>query len=246
MMSLFKSVEGIILSKVPCREKDLIANLLLRSGHRIGVLFYGGRVGKQAALLEVGNMLKLQVRRSKSRADDGLYSANEWSVIWRYRHIRNNYRAYYTLCFYVEIISKLSTEENLFAFSSANNERDSSNVTSADAGIFRVFSNAVFYLEDATTKSATPDFVQALTLFLCKLLYEAGIAPSSPKSEASGENTYRILTRVKDLKYSDYRLLDYENTTGAFYELYNYLCHHCHWHKHSIKSFALIDQDILQ
>ena len=38
-------IEGLILSKVPYDERHVIANLLLRSGRKVSVVFYGGRGG---------------------------------------------------------------------------------------------------------------------------------------------------------------------------------------------------------
>ena len=38
-------IEGIVTSKIPYDERHIIANVILRNGKKVSVVFYGGRGG---------------------------------------------------------------------------------------------------------------------------------------------------------------------------------------------------------
>lgn len=165
-----QKIEGILLSKIPYRERDLIGKLLLRSGKRVSVIFYGGRGGgskMKPSLLELGHMLSVELKRSNENQE--LYSAKEWSVLWAAEHIRFEHQAFYLLCLMLEMAVKISLEDNL------HDEHQQFDLESE--GIFRVLSNGIFYLEEAV-KNKDFKLGQHLPLFLGKNMLEQGIFPS--------------------------------------------------------------------
>ncbi len=40
-----KKIEGILIKKIPYKERDIIGTLLLRSGMQVSAIFYGGAGG---------------------------------------------------------------------------------------------------------------------------------------------------------------------------------------------------------
>ncbi|MBF0206822.1 MAG: hypothetical protein HQK53_08010 [Oligoflexia bacterium] len=178
-------LEGILLTKVLYRERDLIVNLLLRSGRKIGVILYGVRSSNAkknrgfagvvgVASVELGQMLKLEARKSKSRGSDGLFSANEWSVLWNHRYLRGNYRAFFLLCFYLEVLTKSAVEEEIWPY-----DGHRSSGQRQDEMLFAVASNAIFYLERCLRQE--PSLERHKEIFLAKILYALGIAPNLKK-----------------------------------------------------------------
>ena len=86
-------IEGILIRKIPYQDRHIIGTLLLRSGRKVSVLFYGGQGGGKklkSSTLELGHMLRVELGRSKSTSD--LYRAKEWSPIWIHEKIANNWR----------------------------------------------------------------------------------------------------------------------------------------------------------
>lgn len=160
-------IEGLILTKTPYRERDLICKLLLRSGNKVTVIFYGGRGGgskKKSSELELGHMLKVELRKGGKPTE--MYSAKEWSLIWHHQKLRTNHSAFYLLCLYLEISNKISVEEDLSLDGTAENKR-----------IFHVLSNAIFYLEDALVNGQF-DLSLHLSMFLAHSMLAQGVYPS--------------------------------------------------------------------
>jgi len=186
-------VEGLLIYKTPYQEKHLITKLLLRSGKRISVIFYGGR-GKKGSL-DLGHMLSVEIARSKST--DTIYKASEWSIIWTPNLLRGNFEAFSLMCFYFEVISKLSLEESL------HDEDDTH-----QSGLFSVISNGIFYLEQ-TIKAQTFVKEQQLLLFLGKLTLEQGIYP-----------------RMKSCVFCDQNLED-RKTLALLFEKGGFSCNLC-------------------
>ncbi|MCK5882425.1 MAG: recombination protein O N-terminal domain-containing protein [Bacteriovoracaceae bacterium] len=163
-------VEGIIITKVPYRDRDLICKLLLRSGKRISVLFYGGRGGgskKKSSVLELGHMLALELKRSNSNSD--MQIAKEWNPIWVHNKLRNDHRAFYLMCLFLEVILKISLEENL--------HDDNAGFDQESEGIFRVLSNGIYHIE-ASLKKGDFKSHQHLGAFIGKNMLEQGIFPA--------------------------------------------------------------------
>lgn len=164
------NVEGIIIQKTPYKERDLICHVLLRSGKTLPVYFYGGRGGgkkSKGSFLEIGFMLKLQLREQRKSLDTAIYIAKEYSLVWGSDHIRSNYQALCLLSFYLEVTSKLALSEDL-----------KSQHGDEFAGLFKVVSNAIFFLDDALAKDNFKLYNQ-LFLFLSKLTMELGILPDT-------------------------------------------------------------------
>jgi len=163
-------IEGLILSKMAYRERDLLLKILLRNGKQISVVIFGGQGGgkkKKPSQLEVGYMLKLEL--SPSRSTD-LYRVKEWSHLWTHQKIRYNFRAYYLLCFYLDFIGKVAMKDELYSPHSPFDEDFE--------GVFRILSNAIFYLEeDVTEVGENLETSKHLFLFLSKLLVVQGVFP---------------------------------------------------------------------
>ncbi|MEC7275629.1 MAG: hypothetical protein VXV96_04845 [Bdellovibrionota bacterium] len=163
-------IEGILIRKVPYQDRHVIGTLLLRSGRTLSVLFYGGQGGgkkHKASTLELGYMMKIELSQSKKNAE--LHRAKEWLPLWSYEHIRLNHKAFTTMCFYLEMVSNIAPEEDLF---DQHSDFDESMV-----GLFRVLSNAVVHLEERL-KVGRCDPKSEMVIFLGKLLVEQGVFPS--------------------------------------------------------------------
>ena len=172
-------VEGIILSKTPYQERHLICRLLLRSGEKISAIFYGGQGGgkkKKSSFLEVGHLIKVEITRAKKNAQ--IYSIKEWSLVWHHDAIRMNHKAFYLLCFFLELSDKLVVEADLFEGDYEKRLNDDS--------IFKVLSNGIFHLERRLSNGADC-FDNDLFLFLSKLLIQEGIFPERNNCVLSGE-----------------------------------------------------------
>ncbi len=163
-------VEGLILSKTPYQERHSIARLLLRNGKRISVMFYGGQGGgakKKGTTLEIGNMLRLEV--SQGKRTDHLYKAREWMALWYHKQIRYQHKAFYLMCFMVELIEKLSIDDDL-------HDANRLEIEEASSGLFSVLSNAIFSMDQ---RLEVDQFKMEgdLCFFLAKLLIEQGVFP---------------------------------------------------------------------
>ncbi|MBC7539412.1 MAG: recombination protein O N-terminal domain-containing protein, partial [Bacteriovorax sp.] len=132
-------IEGIVLSKIPYDERHIIAHLLLRSGRKVSVVFYGGRGGgvkQKSSVIELGFMLSVELRTSKSTGE--IYHAKEWNLVWHHDLVRLDHSAFYVMCFFLEIINKVSPSENLHEVHEENVEM---------VGLFTTLSNALVHLE---------------------------------------------------------------------------------------------------
>lgn len=170
MLQMNHKVEGILINKTPYRDRDLVAKILLRSGKKISVLFYGGMGGGKKVkpgILELGHMFQIELKTSKEGQD--LYVAKEWTALWTASSIRFDHRAFYLLCMMVELTSKLALDDNLHdPHQSFDRESE---------GIFKVLSNGLFYLDQAV-KEKHFKLGQHLPLFLAKNMLEQGIFPA--------------------------------------------------------------------
>lgn len=164
-------IEGILISKMPYKERHLIGKVLLRTGHNVSCLFYGGQGGgksNKGTILELGNMLKIELQRVGKASTSELYSAKEWKSIWMHQNIRNQYRAYYVMCLYFEMMLKLSPPIALKGYDSSHDLENE--------GLFRVASNALVYLDDNLPVDDR-ESANHFAIFLGKLLIELGIYP---------------------------------------------------------------------
>ncbi len=163
-------IEGIILSKTPYKERDLICNLLLRSGKKTSVYFYGGRgggKGNKGSILEVGFMLAVELGRKKRSVETEINIAKEYQLLWRADKIRENFQAFYLSCFYLEYLAKIAIEEN---FHEEGHEEHQ--------GLFNVLSNGLYFLDESLGKDQF-ELPSHLFIFLTKLSAQLGIAPDT-------------------------------------------------------------------
>ena len=217
-------VEGIILSKTPYQDRHLICRVLLRNGEKISGIFYGGQGGgkkKKSSLLEVGYLIKMELTRAKTNAQ--IFSIKEWSLQWHHDEIRKNHRAFYVLCFFLELSEKLVVDADLF-------EGNYENEKSLDS-IFKVLSNGIFQLEKRLFLNKN-DFSVDVFLFLSKILIQEGIFPERNHCVLSGEGLEEVMQLVlldeqggfADSSYINTDMLDSRLTTIQATELWTLLC----------------------
>lgn len=176
---LITKLEGIVLSKALFKERNLIANILLRDGQKCSVLFYGGAGGgknKKGGLIEVGHLLQIELRPSGSLGKGQyLAVAKEWMPLWSPDRIRYFYPAYLLCCLFLELVEKTSPENDP---SSPQKEQ----MVEQKGGTFRVLSNALFFLNQDLLNSKIEQNSSRLDLhlaiFLGKILAELGLYPN--------------------------------------------------------------------
>ncbi len=155
-------VKAMVLSKKIFKDRHLISDVLLEDGSKKTVLFFGGQGGgakSKPSTVELGFALNLSLKESsKSR----IYNCKEWSVHWRHLSIENNYKAYFLLNFFCEVINNVSFEDM--------------NESSEVGELYTILSNACFYL-DESLKQDDFDMYRSTFMFLGKLLYSLGIFP---------------------------------------------------------------------
>ena len=171
-------IEGIIISKIPYDERHVIAHLLLRSGRKVSVVFYGGRGGgakQKSSIIELGFMLAIELRVSKSTGD--IYHAKEWNLIWHHDLIRLNHSAFYLLCFFLEVINRVSPNENLHEIHEENVEM---------VGLFSTLSNSLVHLEKCLKNNSFFTHSHSV-IFLTKSLLHLGVFPERENCTLCGE-----------------------------------------------------------
>ncbi|MCB9092603.1 MAG: DNA repair protein RecO [Halobacteriovoraceae bacterium] len=158
-------LQGILLNKKKFQERNLIADIILRNGHRTSAIFYGGQGGgkkHKPSQLEVGNLVSFPLLRKPKEGQ--MQAIREWKLDWEHIEIRKNYKAFYLLHFYSELIRKVIPDEQRFD-------------QNQDGEFFNLLSNAIFYLENSLVQN---NFLKSnhLSLFLVKLLYYLGVYPA--------------------------------------------------------------------
>lgn len=181
---MITKVEGIILSKTPFKDRHLVCRLLLRNGERISAIFYGGQGGgtkKKSSSLELGYLVKVELTRAKPNSS--IFSVKEWTLSWHHKQIRENHRAFYLLCSFLEVSDKLTVDANLFdSLYEEQVLRDS---------MFKVLSNSIFFLEKRVQEKKP--ISNDLFIFLGKTLIDQGVFP---------ERSHCVLSGV-DLSYAE-------------------------------------------
>lgn len=161
-------VEGIVLSKIPYDERHIIAHLLLRTGRKISVVFYGGRGGgkkQKSSIIELGFMLSVELSQAKTNTE--IYHAKEWNMVWHHDMIRDNHSAFYLMCFFLEVINKIAPTENLHDVHEENTEM---------VGLFTSLSNALVHLERSLKEKSFYSHSHSV-VFLTKTLLHLGVFP---------------------------------------------------------------------
>lgn len=253
--------EGIVISKVPYKERDLIVKLLLRSGLMASYYIYGGQGGGKhykPSQFELGSMMKIQIkeRRMKNTEGSELMTAAEYQRIWEPQKIRHEIRGFYLACLFSEIIQKFALTFHPDHEGHAHDHE----------GIFNVMSNALFYLDDSLIKDKfVPE--QQLSLFMVKLLHHLGIMPETDNCGLCGNDLLKIgatflisegqfaclqcvaaedhkglLIRLKTGNATRYA--EYENLKGTSFQeadkLIQFFCHHFHLKPFELKSYSLL------
>ena len=172
------TTEGLILDKVPFQDRHLICRLLVRSGEKISVMFYGGRGGgkkKGPCVLDLGTMVR--VYPVVGRATGGLYKSRQWSVLWRHEGIRDCYRSFGLLCFYLEVAAKMALEgEGSGGGGSGSYGRR----------LFLATGNALRLLEENSRRRDRRPYFES-SLFLAKVLIAEGVFPEVFRCVATGD-----------------------------------------------------------
>ncbi len=171
-------IEGLVLSKVPYDERHVIAHLLLRSGRKISVVFYGGRGGgkkQKSSVIELGFMLSVELQQAKTNTE--IYHAKEWNLVWHHDKIRLHHNAFYLMCFFLEIITKIAPVENLHDVHHENTEM---------VGLFTSLSNALVHLERCLIQESFFSHSHAV-IFLTKTLLHLGVFPEREHCTLCGE-----------------------------------------------------------
>lgn len=172
-------IEGLVLSKIPYDERHIIAHLLLRSGRKVSVVFYGGRGGgakQKSSVIELGFMLSIELQKTSSAKD--IYHAKEWSLVWHHDLLRQNFTAFYLVCFFLEVINKISPSENLHEVHDDNVEM---------VGLFATLSNALVAIEKSLALNGFYPHSHAV-IFLTKILLHLGVFPERENCTICGIN----------------------------------------------------------
>lgn len=160
-------VEGILIYKVPFKERDIIAKVLSRRGTLHTFYFYGGQGGgksQKPGLLELGRMIKVIPAERKIKTDQEIRVAKEWNILWEGRKIRESFLAFSLMSFILELMGKISVPD------------DDDDVVSDFEGLFNVVSNFLFFL-DKSLEEKDFEIHQHLNLSLIKLVYHLGVVP---------------------------------------------------------------------
>lgn len=254
--------EGIVIHKVPYKERDLIVKLLLRNGLVGSFYIYGGQGGgknHKPTIFEIGSMVKIMIKDQRTKIDSSdLMISAEHQRVWEPQSIRHDIKAFYLVCMYFELIQKFSISFQQGTSDYENNDHD---------GIFSVVSNALFYLEDSLIKKQF-NAHQHLTLFMVKLLFHLGIMPDTDNCSycqsdlmenesvvflaangqfgcqlcSQGDNEKGFLLRIKkgyQTKYQDYAAFLGTNFSECD-KLIQYFCHQYHLRPVELKSYGLL------
>ncbi len=254
--------EGIVIHKVPYKERDLIVKLLLRNGLVGSFYIYGGQGGgknHKPTIFEIGSMVKIMIKDQRTKIDSSdLMISAEHQRVWEPQSIRHDIKAFYLVCMYFELIQKFSISFQQGTSDYENNDHD---------GIFSVVSNALFYLEDSLVKKQF-NAHQHLTLFMVKLLFHLGIMPDTDNCSycqadlmenesvvflaangqfgcqlcSQGDNEKGFLLRIKkgyQTKYQDYAAFLGTNFSECD-KLIQYFCHQYHLRPVELKSYGLL------
>jgi DNA repair protein RecO len=159
--------EAIILRKIPFKEKDLVLQVLMRTGLKASVLIYGGQGGGKsykAKNLELGNLVEFTLSSFNKGIQSDILTAKSFQLSFAHRFIREDYLAYTLLCFELELINKISLKA------------DEVGQSHYQEGLFNVLSNSIFYL-DQLVEQKKQNHLDLLILFLTKLIYQLGVFP---------------------------------------------------------------------
>jgi hypothetical protein len=109
-----KKIEGLLLSLVETHSGSAIGDLLLRSGKRVPLHFYGVRAKKlfNALRLNPGEGLEATYVPSSRGVSEGPHAVREFSVLYRPAFIRHHYLAYGEMCAWLKQVRFMAQESN--------------------------------------------------------------------------------------------------------------------------------------
>ncbi len=191
----------LVLNKKIFQDRHIISDVLLETGEKKTVLFYGGRGGgakQKPSNIQLGNALLVTLSSSKSQ----MFNCKEWKGHWQHKSIEKDYKAFFLLNFFCELITHVSIEDNL-------------NQGKEVGELYNLLSNASFYLEKAS-ESKNLKIASFCSLFLGKLIYYLGIFPDLV-SCATCEKDLKLAGRFKLLE-GRFDCLDCSSTTQQAFE----------------------------
>jgi recombinational DNA repair protein (RecF pathway) len=255
-------LDGLILSKTPYQERHLVGKLLLRSGKRVSVMFYGGQGGgkkMKVSGLELGHLIKLELAQGKRNQE--MYSCKEWSVGWAHENIRTQHIAFWTMCFFLELVQLLSPEDGLH---DSHRESDVSG-----RGLYAVLSNALAHMDKSLSDNEF-DHLTEIMIFLGKILIEQGIFPErthcalsgeeirsgealvlfsergafakshyAGSDQMSGSELWNLLGVIANQKYHQIKVLNVSGA-GVIHAVLDYLCYQLQFQKKQFKTLPLL------
>ena len=122
-------------------------------------------------------MIKVLLAPRRKKLDREIQIAQEWELLWESKQIRQNYRAFYLMSFFSEFLQKVAPPTDFsFCVQGKGIGGDADRDASENEGIFKVASNALFFLEKSLENE---EFNPAghLLMFLTKMTYHLGVAP---------------------------------------------------------------------
>ncbi len=152
----------LILSKKNFQDRHLICNVLNEKGAKKTILFYGGQGGgknHKPSNVQLGNVLNVLMKSSKKSS---MISSKEWKVHWSHQNIDKNYKSFFALSFFCELVDHVSLEDLL----------DDKEI----GDFYSLLANSIFYL-DSEIEHQVVDFYKLVSLFLAKLIFYLGIYP---------------------------------------------------------------------
>lgn len=260
-------LEGILLTKTPFKDKNIIGHVLLRSGFKVSVMFYGGQGGgkkHKGSILQLGYLLSFNISGQRSESFD-ILSSNQYQEKWYHNDITNQAKAFYLLCFFNEFLDKFSP--------TAHSKHDLEVPGDSHVGLFRLLSNAIFRLQSECLEKSYNHYNE-LGIFLVKSLVELGIFPdtsycvvsghrigesdsiilsadnggfsfeelsSTRKSQIHASEPMNLAYKMKlisESKYLDIKGVSFTQIECS--ELFNFVCYQQHVRQNEFKTFSMI------
>lgn len=165
--------EGIILNKTPFKERHLVSRVLLKNGKKISVNFLGGQGGgkkMKSSVVQLGHGIRFSLT-GKLKEGDQLNLCKDFKPLWSPQKIRDNHRAFYLMCFFLEFLDKISLTEDL------QSRTRLQQINFEDLGLYNVLSNSLFFMDEAL-QSGEFNSHKFLSIFFAKLVFQLGLTPN--------------------------------------------------------------------
>lgn len=203
---------AVILSKTPVKEQDIIINTLLENGNKMSFYIYGGRSSskRKSSIIEYGHVLMVKLAEKRGFQSSDLKTLKEYSLKWSGTRIRENFKAFYLMSFYLEIIDSILIE-------SEDLEQDE------NKELYSLLANAIFYLDQSSDQEL--DSFNHLFLFLTKLIFYQGIMPDLEQC------------LVSDLPLTQFESIEFNIGQGGFIGIQDQKLNEHHMRTLLIKSY---------